>query len=392
MAELERRALEGESGSGSYLWEGSRNYLVYAPVPKTGWGFYAGFYGDLINEYIKASAQKSLLSSAPFFGAVLAFFLLLFMYVNYNLKRERKYVKELLRQKQEIQKQAEDIMINEERLRVALAQTSNTIFEYDLQTGNITNFYSTSVTHSSDAADDLKEQLIRNCTLDEASLYNLQHVLEEAHKGIVNNECTIKAVCDQEQTTWYRVSISPLSKQQTRVIGIMEDITKEKLAELDPLTGLLNKKVMTEQILAYLQAPHSTQGFAYLMFDIDNFKNINDLYGHPVGDQVIIQTSQLLKKAFAKRALVGRVGGDEFCVFCYELTSPQQLRETLAYIYSEQRLVPAEGGSVITYSCGVVYCAAGLDQSVEALYGKADDALYKAKQQGRNQYYFYTIE
>lgn len=387
VAELEGRALQGKSGRGSYLWEGSRSYLVYAPMKETNWGFYVGFYGALIENYIKDSAQKSLLSSMPLFVVILAFFVALVAYANYNLRKEKKYAKELLLQKQEIQKQAEDLLINEERLRVALAQTNNRIFEYDLQTGNITNFYSANITQSSDSMNDLKGMIIQNATIDNESLMRLHRVLDETHNGILNNECIIKAVFSDNSTAWYKVSISPLSKQQTRVIGIMEDITKEKSAEYDPLTGLLNKKVMEAKIRTYLKGRKDSSNYAFLMIDIDNFKYVNDTYGHPTGDHVIFQTGLMLKRVFSDNALVGRIGGDEFCVFCYELTSPPQIEASVKQIDGTNLLT--DRVMRITYSCGIIFCYGSKQLSFEELYSKADEALYKAKQRGKNQYCFY---
>ncbi|WP_455617328.1 diguanylate cyclase domain-containing protein [Eisenbergiella sp.] len=387
VAELEGLALKGKSGRGSYLWEGARSYLVYAPMKETDWGFYVGFYGALIENYIQDSAQKSLLSSLPMFLVIFVFFIALMAYANYNLRKEKKFVSELLLQKNEIQKQAEDLIIKEERFRVALAQTNNRIFEYDLQTGNITNFYAADITHSSDSMNDLKRKIIQNGTIDNESLSRLHRILDDTHNGILNNECVIKAVFSDQTTAWYKVSISPLSKQQTRVIGIMEDITKEKSAEFDSLTGLLNKKVMETRIRTYLQEKKKAASYAFLMIDIDNFKLVNDTYGHPTGDQVIIQTGLMLEKIFSSNALVGRFGGDEFCVFCYEVASPLQLEALIKCIDGNNIL--ADRVKMITYSCGIIICSAENELSFEELYKKADEALYEAKQRGKNQYCFY---
>lgn len=389
VADLERLALEGRSGRGSYLWEGSRNYLVYAPVEATGWGFYLGFYGELINDDINASARKSILSSIPFFLALLTFFLILIFYANYNLKKEKGYVKTLLLQKQEIEEQTEALIVNEKRFRVALAQTSNIIFEYDPSTESITNFYTTKIANISNSKANLKEQILLDGIIDEESLALLQGILNDTRKGIFNNECTIRVVDTDESVSWYKVSISPLSEQQTRVIGIIEDITKEKLAELDPMTGLLNKKYISEQIVLHLQDRREQAAHAFLMFDIDDFKTINDHYGHPVGDQVIVQTGGILKQAFPPNALVGRIGGDEFCVYCFEVASAEELEQALELIYGGRTTLTPEKIPV-TYSCGIALCGGNDSGGFEELYKKADEALYQAKTKGKNQYCFYT--
>ena len=89
VADLEAQALNGKTGYGSYLWEGSRNYLTYAPIKETGWGLYVGFYGELMNNFIEQSAGRSMISSAPFFIILAAFLILLYSYTNYNLKKRK---------------------------------------------------------------------------------------------------------------------------------------------------------------------------------------------------------------------------------------------------------------------------------------------------------------
>ncbi|NMS90194.1 diguanylate cyclase [Clostridioides difficile] len=387
VANLEKLALDGKSGRGSYIWQGSRNYLVYAPMKKTNWGFYVGFYGAKMNAYIKKSAKTSIMSSVPFFITTLAFFILLILYVNYNLRKERKYVHELLIQKQEIQQQAEDLSINEERFRVAMAQTNNIIFEYDLLTGGITNYYAKQLNPISISLKDVKDQIISDGTIDDESIIQLQEMFDDINNGLSNNECIIKVIYPNENYAWYKVSVSSQSNYHTRVIGIMENITKEKLGELDSLTGLLNKKVFTEKTLSYLNKTANDSYYALLIFDIDNFKNINDSLGHPMGDHVIIQTGYKLKNTFTHNAFIGRIGGDEFCVFWYDFISIQELKDLLDIFYS-QSILAGEKISV-TYSCGVVL-SNGMKITYEKLYKNADTALYKAKNQGKNQYYIYS--
>lgn len=381
VADLERLALDGKTGRGSYIWEGSRNYLVYAPVPTTGWGFYVGFYGAEMNNYIKESAKATILTSIPFLSIILLFFILLIVYVNYNLRKEKRYVKELLVQKQEIQKQAEDLSVNEERFRVAMEQTNNIIFEYDLQTGDITNYYASSVKHISSSVKDVKDQIIANGTLDDESIERLQKMFDDIRNGEANHTCVIRVYYADEQSEWYKVSVSPQSDQQTRIIGIIVNITKEKLGEQDPLTGLLNKKVLSEQIDINLK--DVKQACAFMIFDIDNFKHINDTLGHPVGDKVIIHTAHILKMMFDADVLIGRIGGDEFGVFWYRNYSTERLKDILDQFYEHS--IITEEKMHITYSCGVVI-SSRTDIRFEELYKNTDVALYEAKNQGKNQY------
>lgn len=389
VADLEKQPLQGKTGHGSYLWEGSRNYLVYAPMHETDWGFFVGFYGDLVKSYISSSAQRSMMSSIPFFLAVLLFFALLAAYANYNLKKEKGYVKELIRQKKEIEKQSEALSINEERFRVALAQTSNTIFEYDPDTGSITNFYASKmITHNLNPREGLEQYIITDGTIDEESVKTLRNIFNDTQQGIFVNECIIKVNRNDNTAAWYKISISPLTEQRTRVIGIVENITKEKMADFDPLTGLLNKKVITEQVTDYLKNRKHSELSAFLMIDIDDFKNVNDMYGHPAGDYVIIRTGQILQSIFSQNSYLGRVGGDEFCIFCFALSSPAVIEDDMALLYSH---AGQEGEEIqVTYSVGIVLFSGEDITTFEEIYEKADSALYTAKKiKGKNNYCFY---
>ena len=144
---------------------------------------------------------------------------------------------------------------------------------------------------------------------------------------------------------------------------------------------------MEEKIRIYLRDRKDSANYAFLMIDIDNFKYVNDTYGHPTGDQVIIRTGLMLKNVFSDNALVGRIGGDEFCVFCYGFPSLVQLENSIKQIDWAGLLT--DRVKDVTYSCGIIFCYGSKKLSFEELYNKADEALYKAKQRGKNQYCFY---
>lgn len=384
VAQLEKQVLDGHTGRGSYLWKGEENYLVYAPIEETNWGFFVGFYGEDMNNFIKDSAIGSISSSVPFFIALTGLFFLFVFYINYNFHKERNYVNELLRRNQEIEKQAEELKINEERFRVAMAQSNNIIFEYDLATGRITNYYAHQVKHIVNSFQDLKDKIITNGVIADESAIALQTMFDDIRDGVSNYECVITVLFPDQTNAWYKVSVSPKSKQQSRIIGIMEDITKEKLGELDPLTGLLNTIVFKQKVIHHLV--NDTTLSALLIFDIDNFKKINDTYGHPFGDKVIIQAGQNLKHRFSQHAMIGRLGGDEFCVFCYGLTSTNDLNEILEQLF--QNPDQMENDITITYSCGIVFH--NHNQKYDELYQQADMALYEAKKRGKNGFYIYN--
>lgn len=388
VAALEQQPLLGHTGNGSYQWDGETNYLVYAPLHEAGWGFFVGFYGNTVRSYIQTIASQSTASSIPVGVLFFLFLAMMILYTNYNLYKERKYVKDVLRQKEEIQAKTMKLAISEERFRIALERSKNVIFEYSFQFDEITNFYEAK-NIAAIPFQEAKETLIEDCEIRQESMEVLKTCLNAMRAGEAKQECVIKGVRGNGERVWYKAYLSLVADDvavMARAVGMLEDITQEKSAELDPLTGLYNKKVIEDKITTLLENSDVSQKHMYLIFDIDDFKSVNDTYGHPAGDQVIIGFAHLLKEHFAKHAFVGRIGGDEFCVYFNEAISMKQLKEILVEVHNrvEEGILSGYERIAITYSCGIA-SAIGKEKSQGELYAEADKALYKAKSNGKNQ-------
>ncbi|NJL47426.1 MAG: GGDEF domain-containing protein [Leptolyngbyaceae cyanobacterium SM2_5_2] len=153
-------------------------------------------------------------------------------------------------------------------------------------------------------------------------------------------------------------------------------------ADIDHLTNLANRRAATRtltQALGQLSLGASTPGV--MLIDVDRFKEINDGFGHGIGDQVLIQVAQLLQVGLSKTAMAARWGGEEFLIILAPTAheelyqAAQQLRQQLA-----EAVHPTVGQ--VTASFGVALAEPG--ESLEGLMKRADDALYLAKQNGRN--------
>jgi diguanylate cyclase (GGDEF)-like protein/PAS domain S-box-containing protein len=175
----------------------------------------------------------------------------------------------------------------------------------------------------------------------------------------------------------------------TRVLGTARDITDEHraraelayLAEHDPLTGIANRRRITTRLA---EAGDDPRGAALLLIDIDNFKDINDLRGHAVGDRVIRRVARTVAARIPAEALLGRLGGDEFAVIvpaagaCYAVDLAEQLCDAVA----DATIIDEAAALRITASIGIAVVAPGED--VETSLAQADLALYEAKNSGRN--------
>ena len=167
-----------------------------------------------------------------------------------------------------------------------------------------------------------------------------------------------------------------------------------ELAELDPLTGCLNRRSGGPAIDALIGSAR-VRGLevAVLMVDLDNFKQINDLNGHKTGDMVLIEVARRLRAQLPDDGIVARIGGDEFvCALTYEPGRSDRLDE-LAERLIASTSVPIEQAGVqveATLSIGMAGTG-GDDASVgsEALIHRADIAMYQAKKRGRSRCYWF---
>lgn len=159
-------------------------------------------------------------------------------------------------------------------------------------------------------------------------------------------------------------------------------------ASIDGLTGVGNRKVFDKQLGAYFQlAERYHRRLSLAIIDADHFKRINDAYGHPAGDAVLKTLAVRIARNIRQSDILARIGGEEFAVLMPETGKPlaadimDRIRRSVA---STPIPLPACGSCVsVTISIGIAEFPTD-NSSPEALYGQADRALYRAKQNGRN--------
>lgn len=168
--------------------------------------------------------------------------------------------------------------------------------------------------------------------------------------------------------------------------GIVDGAQMEKAANVDSLTGLLQRKFIEESFQTIIDKVAQTKPVALIMFDIDFFKKFNDNYGHLIGDEILKTVSAKLKEVIGEKGLAVRYGGDEFCVILEGLDSEEAgalAKDLHERVGTECRLLVPQGELTIALSVGVAvlrHPASYLD-----LIKMADKALYESKRKGRNQ-------
>lgn len=159
------------------------------------------------------------------------------------------------------------------------------------------------------------------------------------------------------------------------------------LANIDDITGLLNRKAFNARLAeAVARQRGSGWGFALLLMDLDRFKNVNDLFGHGVGDELLAEIARRLRANLSEGDVIARLGGDEFAVILAEVRAPEQIRpiaDRLLTAFEPPALLAGRrlhpGASI-----GAVICPEAGADPVELLI-KADLALNRAKESGRGQ-------
>ena len=180
-----------------------------------------------------------------------------------------------------------------------------------------------------------------------------------------------------------------------KVIGIIEVVSNVKpkkryyLTEeaYDAGTGLLNKRAINEYALEKIHA--KSEGVYLAIMDVDDFKRINDGFGHMFGDEVLAKVAEIIRSVLNARGAAGRFGGDEFMVVFEEIDSETTLRRILKTISKHiQWAFEDVEGLTVTTSIGIAKCP---DDGViyEELFQKADKCLYIAKAKGKNRFIIY---
>jgi len=153
----------------------------------------------------------------------------------------------------------------------------------------------------------------------------------------------------------------------------------------DGLTGLLNHVTIKNQLITEISRAHRQQHpLTFAMIDLDTFKDINDTYGHPVGDRVIKSVARMLVKRLRKTDIIGRYGGEEFAVILPEtsLNMAKSILDAIRQSFSQTIQQSNAGQFTTTFSVGIARLEA--HSSINTIIDAADKALYEAKSSGRN--------
>lgn len=239
--------------------------------------------------------------------------------------------------------------------------------------------------------------------------FQRQYIDKFSRKNLINandrgvKDINLDYICEKSDGTscWQRLSLRMFLDIDTKdlkgfcyVTDIdekkREEISLKNKSERDPLTMLYNKTASEEKIKALLSDKEFVVGGVFMIIDLDRFKQINDNYGHPFGDKVLVDTARGFMRCFRDTDIVGRIGGDEFCVFLYGIRSQKNIHEIAKRLCEISRNIPFPDKN-FSPSCSIGISISDGDKDFKELYKEADEALYRVKNSGRNGYEIYDF-
>lgn len=208
----------------------------------------------------------------------------------------------------------------------------------------------------------------------------------------INREIKVRSAVDIGVYEWFHIKsryIKDASGNNVEVFGKLENIQQQRDLELrasrDPMTDVLNKMSYQQEVTRVLEISTNDHQHALIFIDIDDFKSVNDENGHSFGDFLLTTVTMRLKKMVRATDSVGRIGGDEFSVFLKDVGNEQSVVERAnLFLESLNREFSFEGKTGrVNASVGIaLFPHHGLD--FEELYKKADKAMYRSKEEGKN--------
>ena len=287
--------------------------------------------------------------------------------------------------------------IMRERYQILVECTEALLFEYHPESDTMIFVYNFPDNKSRREIPNYHEYVKISPLVHPDHLQNFMDVLEKASLRPVRGELEYLSKVSTGDFEWHKTVYSSIADNEGRVISVLGrilNIHKEEIerrdmihkVETDFLTGLYNKGTAMEKIDRWLKN-NPTKEAHLVMMDLDNFKSINDRYGHTYGDEVLADTARIIEECFSGGHILSRFGGDEFVVFAVD----EPTKQVENRVDKMMNRLSGDGEDVqqpLHCSVGIAARVSKMD-TFEELFNRADNAMYIAKQKGKNRYCVY---
>lgn len=294
---------------------------------------------------------------------------------------------------------------SEEKLEILLDNMPGGVMSYDADTGKFDFISKGCLSIFSCTEETFREHFFNSFEVFVSKLdrerVREQIALQLGYFDTVELTYRVRDLFDNEMWIYHKGRLVLSEDGSSKFYVVISDITEEKLvqahlhqtaqrlkdqAELDGMTGLFNKVSMQAAIDECLENSSHTACHAMLMIDTDNFKAVNDTFGHQYGDKVIVFVADAIRKIFRESDYIGRMGGDEFMVLMRHTS--EEIAEKRAELLNDAiRSELTENGVTVNISCSIGISFYSRDgDNYEMLFEAADKALYAAKEAGKDCY------
>jgi len=302
---------------------------------------------------------------------------------------------------------------NVNKYRNFLNLVNDQFFEYDFKT-DIIKIYTYKDTRSQmlekDSLDEFEKRSLRLRYVEDTSIVPFHQLCENIRNGLVSFtvqfETSLLKKGERQQVLSFKGQTIFRGNEKILVVGLISTVNRRSTDKdyyhsaidnnIDCGTGLMNKRAITEFANSKTSAYNAgdEKGILYfIILDIDNFKLVNDTYGHMFGDEIIFKLANALKKAIGQRGVAGRIGGDEFLILLENIMEVDDIKTILKSVRKYMEWDFNDKSSTYKFTCSIGVSQYAKDASdYETLFRIADKALYIAKNKGGDRYIIYDRE
>lgn len=389
LANIASHMVKGEAGKGAFMDNDQEWDIAYAPIHSTNWS--VGIVAPSNEIHTRSTHLRNSLFIAFAIVLVLALFIAYIM-----AEITTRYLAKIEKEKKE---RDAALVMTKNKYETTLSALPDLMFELGLD-GTYYDYHSPYTDLLAAPPHKLIGKTVQDILTKEASHICLNALAEANDLGVSRGK--IIEVPLEKGQTWFELSIAKKPAQegddQPRFIVLSRDVTDRKkaeernyyLANFDYLTGLANRTQLDHHFKYILSLAKRNQiPFAIMFLDLDRFKEINDTLGHHIGDKMLIETAHRLKFLKRETDVVARLGGDEFIILLPNTSfeGANDIAQKILELISKPYIIGTHTLN-ITVSIGIALYPSDGDE-IEILSQKADVAMYRSKEIGRNNFHFF---
>lgn len=356
--------------------DGRQRYIHYSPIGVNGWYIVSGLTEEELLQYVddmENTSSELLLSFGIFMIGVVAVITVIYVTTYRDIKEKNR-----------------ELQLKDEVFSIIQREQHSVTFAHDRETNqlliyneNFPKYHNKWTRFDSFSASRMVE--LDRIHPEDSEKY------ERAYKMIDDNQQYGPVEIEMRMTDrWGWRRISSWKTKAGNIVGFIEDFDEQKhtkaFAQRDGLTGLYNRRGFEQEVEPFIGHAEAESINALFYLDLDHFKEINDQFGHAVGDELLCDVAHTLESCVRTTDLVCRRGGDEFVLFLKNVRDEEAVEYIAQKLIKElHRIYVKDGREIhVTASIGVAIETAQMD--LAKLCETADEALYEVKRKGRNGY------